>query len=69
MYNLSYAPATQRLLVSMAHRHVAVFLTHELASAAKEARAASADMARESALKMLTRAVACMADGKGVFLV
>jgi cell cycle arrest protein BUB3 len=49
----------------MAHRHVSVFSAYELATAAQEGRAAHADSSRESALKMLTRSIACMADGKG----
>jgi cell cycle arrest protein BUB3 len=65
VYNLSYAPTTARLLVSMAHRHVSVFTAYELDAAAKEERPARADSSRESALKMLTRTIACMADGKG----
>lgn len=49
----------------MAHRHVSVYTADELAAAAREKREAKPDHTRESALKMLTRSVACMADGKG----
>lgn len=49
----------------MAHRHVYVYAASELAAAASEGREAKPDHTRESALKMLTRSVACMADGKG----
>lgn len=49
----------------MAHRHVSVFNAHELDSAGREGREAKPDSSRESALKMLTRSIACMADGKG----
>ncbi|WOO86141.1 Mitotic checkpoint protein BUB3 [Vanrija pseudolonga] len=65
VYNLSYAPATGRLLVSMAHRHVSVYTAAELGAAAREGREPKPESTRESALKMLTRTVACMADGKG----
>lgn len=65
MYNISYTSATGRVLVSMAHRHVFVYSADELAAAAQEHREAKADHTRESALKMLTRSVASMADGKG----
>ncbi|GMK54973.1 hypothetical protein CspeluHIS016_0200290 [Cutaneotrichosporon spelunceum] len=65
VYNISYTPATGRVLVSMAHRHVSVYAADELAAAAREKREAKADHTRESALKMLTRSVACMVDGKG----
>lgn len=65
VYNLCYTPATGRILVSMAHRHVSVYAAYELSNASQEGRDAKADHTRESALKMLTRSVACMADGKG----
>ncbi|TXT04368.1 hypothetical protein VHUM_04135 [Vanrija humicola] len=65
VYNLSYAPATGRLLISMAHRHVSVYTAAELGAAAREGREPKPESTRESALKMLTRTVACMADGKG----
>lgn len=65
VYNIVYTPATAKVLVSMAHRHVSVYGTYELANAAKEGREAKPDHTRESALKMLTRSVAPMADGKG----
>jgi cell cycle arrest protein BUB3 len=62
VYNLSYAPATQTLLVSMSHRHVYVYSLRELSAAGEDLKPQSS---RESALKFLTRSVACMADGKG----
>jgi cell cycle arrest protein BUB3 len=63
IFHLSYAPATQTLLVSMAKRHVWTYNLRELA-AGTQAREVSASK-RESALKLLTGSVACMADGKG----
>jgi cell cycle arrest protein BUB3 len=62
VYNLSYALATQTLLVSMSHRHVYVYSLPDLTAAGDDAKPQSS---RESALKFLTRSVACMADGKG----
>ena len=62
VYNLSYASATQTLLVSMSHRHVYVYSLPELSTGGDDAKPQSN---RESALKILTRSVACMADGKG----
>lgn len=61
--HLSYAPATQRLLVSMAKREVAVYKLPELAAGtqAREVKRSN----RESALKYPIGAVACTADGKG----
>jgi len=64
VYNLSYAPTTARLLVSMAHRHVSVYSLPTLA-AATDGQDTKAEQNRESALKFLTRSVAVMADGKG----
>lgn len=64
IYNLSYAAPTDHLLVSMAHRHVYVYIGAELA-AAREGQELQPAQTRESALKFLTRSVACMADGKG----
>ncbi|EIW71496.1 hypothetical protein TREMEDRAFT_22615, partial [Tremella mesenterica DSM 1558] len=64
IYNLSYAPATGNVLVSMAHRHVNVYSAIELAQA-QEGQDLRPTQERESALKFLTRSVACMADGKG----
>lgn len=62
-HHLSYAPTTQTLLVSMAKRHVWVYKLPDLASASPGADVARSE--RESALKLLTGSVACMADGKG----
>lgn len=62
VYNLSYTPATKTLLVSMAHRHVYVYHLPDLVAGGDNAKPQSS---RESALKFLTRSVACMADGKG----
>jgi cell cycle arrest protein BUB3 len=59
VYNLSYAPATQTLLVSMSHRHVYVYSLRELSAAGEDLKPQSS---RESALKFLTRSVACMAE-------
>lgn len=64
VYNLSYAPTTSTLLVSMAHRHVWIYNVPALA-AAVEGQPLKADQERESALKFLTRSVATMVDGKG----
>lgn len=64
VYNLSYSRATQTLLVSMAHRHVYVYHLPDLAGAGDNAKPQST---RESALKFLTRSIACMADGKGAY--
>ncbi|WVQ79167.1 hypothetical protein IAT38_001263 [Cryptococcus sp. DSM 104549] len=61
-YNLSYARASSRLLVSMAHRHVYVYDLNKLAPATGPI---SASQERESALKLMTKSVATMADGKG----
>jgi cell cycle arrest protein BUB3 len=63
VYNLSYASATQTLLISMSHRHVYVYSLPELSASGDNAKPQSS---RESALKFLTRSVACMADGKGM---
>jgi len=63
VYNLSYSTATKTLLVSMAHRHVYVYNLPDLISAGGDN--AKPQFERESALKFLTRSVACMADGKG----
>ncbi|KAL7425158.1 mitotic spindle checkpoint protein Bub3 [Cryptotrichosporon argae] len=63
-YTLSYAPASDRLLLSMAHRHVLVYRGAALAQATPGAPV-EPESRRESALKMLSRTVACMADGKG----
>jgi len=63
VYNLSYASATQTLLISMSHRHVYVYSLPELSASGDDAKPQSS---RESALKFLTRSVACMADGKGM---
>jgi cell cycle arrest protein BUB3 len=62
VYNLSYASATQTLLISMSHRHVYVYSLPELSASGDNCKPQSS---RESALKFLTRSVACMADGKG----
>lgn len=61
--HLSYAPSTQKLLVSMAQRFVWVYDLRDL-SVGTQAREVSKSE-RESALKLLTGSVACMADGKG----
>ena len=66
IYNLSYTSASSTLLVSMAHRHVWVFSLKSLAAAA-EGQTLKPDQQRESALKFLTRSIATMADGKGMF--
>lgn len=63
-YNLAYAPSSSRLLVSMAHRHVYVYDVAKLAAATEKI---PASQERESALKFMTRSVATMADGKGMF--
>ena len=65
VYTLSYASATQTLLISMAHRHVYVYSLPELSASGDNCKPQSS---RESALKFLTRSVACMADGKGMSL-
>ena len=62
---MSYAPATSTLLVSMAHRHVYVYSLAALSTAA-EGQELKPTQQRESALKFLTRTVACTIDGKGV---
>lgn len=64
VYNLSYSAATKTLLVSMAHRRVTVFHLPDLVAGGDNSKPQSE---RESALKFLTRSVACMADGKGMF--
>lgn len=61
VYNLSYSSATKTLLVSMAHRHVYVYNLPDLVNGGSDVE----PVKRESALKFLTRSVACMADGKG----
>jgi cell cycle arrest protein BUB3 len=48
----------------MAHRHVHVYSLPDLTSAA-EGQALKPAQERESALKFMTRSVACMADGQG----
>ena len=48
----------------MAHRHVSVYALAPLASA-MEGQVLKPEQQRESALKFLTRAIACMVDGKG----
>jgi len=47
----------------MAHRHVYVYSLPELSASGDNCKPQSS---RESALKFLTRSVACMADGKGM---
>ncbi|ORY34717.1 WD40-repeat-containing domain protein [Naematelia encephala] len=64
VYNLSLAASTSTLLVSMAHRHVYVYKLPELA-AVQEGQPLRPSQERESALKFMTRSVACMIDGKG----
>ena len=64
IYGLSYASSTSTLLISMAHRHVSVYSLNSLASAI-EGQVLKPEQQRESALKFLTRAIACMVDGKG----
>lgn len=49
----------------MAHRHVSVYSLSSLASAV-EGQVLKPEQQRESALKFLTRAIACMVDGKGL---
>jgi cell cycle arrest protein BUB3 len=61
--HLAYAPATQTLLVSMSKRQLWTYNLRDLA-AGTQAREVSC-VKRESALKLLTGSVACMADGKG----
>ncbi|GFZ49643.1 hypothetical protein JCM24511_07044 [Saitozyma sp. JCM 24511] len=63
-YILSYAPSSQNLVVSMAHRDVHVYNLPALA-AAVEGQVLEPAQKRESALKFLTRSLACMADGQG----
>jgi hypothetical protein len=66
IYSISYAAPSKSLLVSMAHRHVYVYNLPELAaSSSLSEQALKPAQQRESALKFLTRSVACMADGKG----
>lgn len=48
----------------MAHRHVYVYDVAKLAAATEKI---PASQERESALKFMTRSVATMADGKGMF--
>lgn len=56
VYCASFAPASSSLVVSMAHRNVHVYDVRRLDEPKQK---------RESALKFMTRSVACMADGKG----
>lgn len=56
VYSASYAPATSTFLVSMSQRHVHVYDVRRMEKPSQE---------RESALKFMTRSVACMVDGKG----
>lgn len=67
-FTMSYAPASQTLLVSMAHRNMMLFKMPELAAAqeGKEAKDTLGDR-REGALKFMTRSVAMMADGRGEY--
>lgn len=73
VYNFSFSSATDTLLISMAHRHVYVYNVKDLAAASSASVIVASDddastrpsQRRESALKFLTRSVACMADGKG----
>lgn len=55
-YCLAYAPASSSLVVSMAHRNVYVYDVRKMEAPTQK---------RESALKFMTRSVACMVDGKG----
>ncbi|ORX37704.1 WD40-repeat-containing domain protein [Kockovaella imperatae] len=64
IYSIAHSPATSKVLVSMAHRHVWVFDAGALASAA-QGQTLQPEQQRESALKFLTRSIALMADGKG----
>jgi cell cycle arrest protein BUB3 len=74
IHNLAYAPASSRLLVSMTRRNIHVYQVPELAAstdiavAEEQGQGLKAEQARESALKFLTRSVACMIDGKGEFI-
>ncbi|GHJ84219.1 hypothetical protein NliqN6_0621 [Naganishia liquefaciens] len=56
VYCASFASASSSLVVSMAHRNVHVYDVRKLEEPKQK---------RESALKFMTRSVACMADGKG----
>ncbi|KAJ9093436.1 hypothetical protein QFC21_006467 [Naganishia friedmannii] len=56
VYCASFAPVSSSLVVSMAHRNVHVYDVRKLEEPKQK---------RESALKFMTRSVACMADGKG----
>jgi len=56
VYAASFAPTSSSLLISMAHRNVHVYDVRKMQEPTQK---------RESALKFMTRSVACMADGKG----
>ena len=64
IYSVTYTPQTSKILVSMAHRHVWVFDAASLSSA-MDGQPLKPEQQRESALKLLTRSIAIMADGKG----